>query len=609
MEKPQNNSRKIVREAAALIVKSSLAFLLLLWLLTRCQPTAPTSDPAQEQWEVIVPPPTAQPAPPEQAQLPEIYAVPNEEEVEEELDISLDIEITEESEIVDMVFEEAPEETIGMNERTVPDAAVRMPERIAPDFSTEEYDRIYANPFRSVGQHPVSTFSIDVDNASYSNVRRFLTQYHQLPPPDAVRIEEMINYFDYDYPQPTDAHPFALYTEVAPCPWNADHQLLHVGLQGKSLDYEHTPPSNLVFLIDVSGSMEDANKLPLVKKSFRMLVNALEAHDRAARDRVAIVVYAGAAGLVLPSTSVSEKPTIEAALARLSAGGATAGGEGIELAYQIAREQFIPEGNNRVILATDGDFNIGSSSTGDLVRLIEEQRRGGVYLTLCGFGMGNYKDGRLEQISNAGNGNYFYIDNVAEAEKVFVRELRANLFTLAKDVKLQLEFNPTQVKEYRLIGYENRVLAREDFDDDQKDAGELGAGHTVTALYELIPAEPDKTLLADAALQYQQSTLTLRANSNELLTLKLRYKPIGQETSVLMQQPVNQNERVNDVPSPAFRLAAAVATFGMKLRGSPYAEQLNWEAVGTLARTSISGSNPDQQEFSRLVEAAVLLAD
>ena len=608
MQNSGNNSRKIVREAAALIVKSSLAFLLLLWLLTRCQPTAPTSDPTQERWEIIVPPPTEQPAPPEQAQLPEIYAVPDEEEAEEEIFLFAHPN-PESGEIDEMVFEEAPEETIGMNERTVPDAAVRMPERIAPDFSTEEYDRIYANPFRRVGQHPVSTFSIDVDNASYSNVRRFLTQYHQLPPPDAVRIEEMINYFDYDYPQPTDAHPFALYTEIAPCPWNADHQLLHVGLQGKSLDYEHTPPSNLVFLIDVSGSMEDANKLPLVKKSFRMLVNALEAHDRAARDRVAIVVYAGAAGLVLPSTPVAEQTTIEAALARLSAGGATAGGEGIELAYQIAREQFIPEGNNRVILATDGDFNIGTSSTGDLVRLIEEQRQGGVYLTLCGFGMGNYKDGRLEQISNAGNGNYFYIDNVAEAEKVFVRELRANLFTLAKDVKLQLEFNPTQVKEYRLIGYENRVLAREDFDDDQKDAGELGAGHTVTALYELIPAEPDKALLADAALQYQQSTLTARASSNELLTLKLRYKPIGEETSVLMQQPVNQNERVNNASSPAFRLAAAVAAFGMKLRSSPSAERLNWEAVGALARTSISNSNPNQQEFLRLVEAAALLAD
>ena len=592
MKTPRNNSLKIVREASVLIVKSSLAFLLLLWLLTRCHPSAPTADPAQEQGKLIAPPPTAQPDVAEQAQRPEIYAVPDENEPPADMKISLDMEI--EEGMADMVFEEAPEESFGM----------ATPERRAPDFSTEEYDRIYANPFRKVGQHPVSTFSIDVDNASYSNVRRFLTQYHQLPPPDAVRIEEMINYFDYDYPAPTDEHPFALFTEVAPCPWNADHQLLHVGLQGQRLDYDHTPPSNLVLLLDVSGSMEDANKLPLVKKSFRMLVNALSP-----RDRVAIVVYAGAAGLVLPSTPTSERRTIEAALDRLSAGGSTAGGEGIELAYRIAREQFIPEGNNRVILATDGDFNIGTSSTGDLVRLIEEQRQGGVYLTICGFGMGNYKDGRMEQISNAGNGNYFYIDNVAEAEKVFVREMRANLFTLAKDVKLQLEFNPTQVKEYRLIGYENRLLAREDFDDDQKDAGELGAGHTVTALYELIPADPSEALLADAALQYQQSTLTTRANSNELLTLKLRYKPLGQETSVLMQQTVNQRERVKDASSSAFRFAAAVAAFGMQLRGSSYAKQLDWEAVRTLARNSANDGNTDQQEFLRLVETAALLAE
>ncbi len=592
MKNQNNNSLKIVREASVLIVKSSLAFLLLLWLLTRCQPSAPTSDAAEERWEVLVPLPTQQSAPAEQAQLPEIIPVPDEEEVEEEVFLSLDIEVSEGSAIKEMVFEEAPEEEIG----------VAMNERPAPDFSTEEYDRIYSNPFRRVGQHPVSTFSIDVDNASYSNVRRFLTQHHQLPPPDAVRIEEMINYFDYDYPAPTDAHPFALFTEVASCPWNTDHQLLHVGLQGKRLDYDQTPPSNLVLLLDVSGSMQDANKLPLVKKSFRLLVNALDAHDK-----VAIVVYAGAAGLVLPATPVSERRTIEAALDRLSAGGSTAGGEGIELAYRIAREQFIPDGNNRVILATDGDFNIGTSSTGDLVRLIEEQRQGGVYLTICGFGMGNYKDGRMEQISNAGNGNYFYIDNVAEAEKVFVREMRANLFTLAKDVKLQLEFNPTQVKEYRLIGYENRVLAREDFDDDQKDAGELGAGHTVTALYELIPADPNEALLADAALQYQQSTLTNRANRNELLTLKLRYKPIGQETSVLMQQTVPTTE-ANKAPSPAFRFAAAVAAFGVQLRDSAYAEQLDWETVRILARASANNNNADQQEFLRLVETAALLA-
>ena len=292
---PGNDSRKIVREAAALIVKSSLAFLLLLWLLTRCQPTAPTSDPAQERWEVIVPPPTEQPAPPEQAQLPEIYAVPDEEEVEEELDISLDIEITEESEVADMVFEEAPEETIGMNERLTPDGAVIMNERPVSDFSTEEYDRIYAIPSGTWGNTRCLPSRLTWTTPPTATCAAS-HPVPQLPPPDAVRIEEMINYFDYDYPQPTDAHPFALYTEIAPCPWNADHQLLHVGLQGKSLDYEHTPPSNLVFLIDVSGSMEDANKLPLVKKSFRMLVNALDARDRAARDRVAIVVYAGAGG-------------------------------------------------------------------------------------------------------------------------------------------------------------------------------------------------------------------------------------------------------------------------------------------------------------------------
>ncbi len=307
----------------------------------------------------------------------------------------------------------------------------------APRFNTEEYDRIYENDFVAVWDNPLSTFSIDVDNASYSNVRRFLTQYHELPPPDAVRIEELINYFSYDYPQPRGEHPFALVTEVAQCPWNPEHQLLHLGIQGKSLDYEQLSPSNLVFLVDVSGSMDEPNKLPLVQKSLRLLINALQPTDR-----VAMVVYAGAAGLVLPSTVASDKETIFKALENLQAGGSTAGGAGIQLAYQIAKENFISDGNNRVILATDGDFNIGTSSTGDLVRMIEEKRKQDIYLTICGFGMGNYKDGRMEQISNAGNGNYFYIDHIQEAEKVFVRELRANLFTIAKDVKIQLEFNP-----------------------------------------------------------------------------------------------------------------------------------------------------------------------
>ena len=598
MNDAKTNSRTIVKEAALLILKSSLAFLLLLWLLTGCQKNGqgwtwtPNDQSVPEESVPSVEPPTpeaddeytyARPV------TPETEPVADEEEVKVDLEMDLTIEIAEDTEIEEMVFEEAPD--------------VGFKERITEDFNTEEYNRIYENEFQRVGERPLSTFSIDVDNASYSNVRRYLTQYHQLPPPDAVRIEEMINYFSYDYPQPTGEHPFTLTTEVAACPWNTDHQLLHVGLQGKAPDYDDLRPSNLVFLLDVSGSMEEPNKLPLVKKSFRMLVNALDA-----RDRVAIVVYAGAAGLVLPATAASEQQTIEAALDRLAAGGSTAGGEGIELAYRIAEQHFVPEGNNRVILATDGDFNIGTSATGDLVRLIEEKRQKGVYLTICGFGMGNYKDGRMEQISNAGNGNYFYIDTIQEAEKVFVREMRANLFTIAKDVKLQLEFNPTRVKEYRLIGYENRMLAREDFDNDQKDAGELGAGHTVTALYELIPTDPQEALLADASLQYQQSILTPQANSDELLALKLRYKPLNNERSVLLEQRVRQSDVTESTPSDAFRFSAAVAGFGMLLRQSEYANGWNWEAIRSLAESANTEENADREEFLRLVGAASWLA-
>ena len=592
MPNAKTSSWTIIKEAGLLILKSSITFFLLLWLLTRCQSTSPTAT-TSEQLATKQTPPAAVPPVPEEVdqvyQHPEIISVPDEEAVEEDVVLDLDI-VMEETEIDELVFEEAPE--------------MEAVDRIPENFNTEEYDRIYENRFQKVGEHPLSTFSIDVDNASYSNVRRYLTQYHELPPPDAVRIEEMINYFSYNYPQPTGKHPFTITTEVATCPWNADHQLLHIGLQGKSLDYDDVRPSNLVFLLDVSGSMEDPNKLPLVKKSFRRLVDALDAQDR-----VAMVVYAGAAGLVLPATPAGEKQTIEAALGRLAAGGSTAGGEGIELAYQIAEEQLIPEGNNRVILATDGDFNIGTSSTGDLVRLIEEKRQKGIYLTICGFGMGNYKDGRMEQISNAGNGNYFYIDNVQEAEKVFVREMRANLFTIAKDVKLQLEFNPTQVKEYRLIGYENRMLAREDFDDDQKDAGELGAGHTVTALYELIPADPKEAFLADASLKYQQSTLTPQANSNELLALKLRYKPIGRESSVLLEQRVQQRDVAKGTPSDDFRFSAAVAGFGMLLRQSSYLNEWDWTAVSELAKSVDTASNSDREEFLRLVKTASLLAE
>ena len=592
MPDSKTNSWTLVKEASLLIVKSSIAFLLLLWLLTRCQSTNPTAA-RQEPLAARQTAPTTLPPVPEEVDpayhLPEIISVPDEEEVAEEVEVVLDIEITENTEIEEMVFEEAPE--------------MEIADHIAENFNTEEYARIHENEFQKVGEHPLPTFSIDVDNASYSNVRRYLTQYHQLPPPDAVRIEEMINYFSYDYPQPTGGHPFTLTTEVATCPWNTDHQLLHVGLQGKSLDYDDIRPSNLVFLLDVSGSMEDPNKLSLVKKSFRMLLNALDVQDR-----VAIVVYAGAAGLVLPATSAREKSTIEAALDRLSAGGSTAGGKGIELAYRIAEQQLIPDGNNRVILATDGDFNIGTSSTGDLVRLIEEKRTRGIYLTICGFGMGNYQDGRMEAISNAGNGNYFYIDNVPEAEKVFVCEMRANLFTIAKDVKLQLEFNPTQVKKYRLIGYENRLLAREDFADDQKDAGELGAGYTVTALYELIPADPKEAFLADASLQYQQSTLTPQANSDESVALKLRYKPIDSESSVLLEQRVRQDDVVEGNSSDTFRFSAAVAGFGMLLRRSDYANW-DWEAVKQLAKSARVENNSDREEFLRLVQTASLLAE
>ena len=598
MQNPQTDSWKIIREAGLLILKSSAVFLVLLWILTACTKNGPLSEPSGHQSAAARPPATEQPQTDTEyiARHPKVKAVPDEAEVTEEVEITLDVAVAEDTEIEGTVFEEAPEAE-SVDEVFI--MAERQPEL---DFRTEEYPRIYENEFQRVWEHPLSTFSIDVDNASYSNVRRYLTQYHRLPPPDAVRIEEMINYFDYDYPQPTGERPFTITTEVAACPWNADHQLLHVGLQGKSLDYDNLSASNLVFLLDVSGSMNAPNKLPLVKQAFRMLLSALRPSDQ-----VAIVVYAGAAGLVLPSTPASERATIEAALDRLAAGGSTAGGQGIELAYRIAQEQLIPDGNNRVILATDGDFNVGMSATGDLVRMIEEKRKLGIYLTIGGFGMGNYKDGRMEQISNAGNGNYFYIDNVQEAEKVFVREMRANLFTIAKDVKLQLEFNPTQVREYRLIGYENRTLAREDFDDDQKDAGELGAGHTVTALYELIPADPNEALLADASLQYQQSTLTNRASRDELLTLKLRYKPIGQDSSVLLEQRVAQSAVADGATSANFRFLAAGAGFGVLLRQSAYTNGLDWKTVERWAQQSVTEGNDDQREFLRLVKTAALL--
>jgi Ca-activated chloride channel homolog len=468
--------------------------------------------------------------------------------------------------------------------------------------NTEEYDIVRENEFLDARQNPLSTFSIDVDNASYSNVRRYL-QY-ELPPVDAVRIEEMINYFDYDYPAPVGDRPFSVITEVSRAPWKQDNLLVHIGLQGKKLDYDNLKPSNLVFLIDCSGSMDEPNKLPLLKNSLSILLDEL-----GEKDRVAIVAYAGAAGLVLPSTPATEKETILKALKKLSAGGSTAGGEGIQLAYNVAKENLIGDGNNRVVLATDGDFNVGVSSTSELVRLLEEKRRDGIYLTICGFGMGNYKDGRMEQISNAGNGNYFYIDDIKEAEKVFRREMRANMFTIAKDVKIQVEFNPAKVKAYRLIGYENRKLDDKDFDDDTKDAGELGAGHTVTALYEIIPAGAPEEVRKSADLKYQTTEVKPEAAAgNELLTLKLRYKPLTSEESLLIETAVPATFEPLENSSDNFRFSAAVAGFGMLLRQSEFKGDFTYEKAKAMAAAA-KGPDPhgDRAELIGLIEKAALL--
>ncbi len=398
------------------------------------------------------------------------------------------------------------------------EAAPAMPET-STQFNTEEYDRIYENEFLEALSNPLSTVSIDVDTASYSNARRFINE-SRLPPPDAVRIEEFINYFNYDYPQPADEHPFSINIEHSAAPWNLDHQLVHIGLQGLDVPKEELPDSNMVFLLDVSGSMNEPNKLPLVKRGFKLLVEQMSE-----RDSVAIVVYAGAAGLVLPPTNGDSKAAIMDAIENLEAGGSTAGGEGIELAYQVAGENFIEGGNNRVILATDGDFNVGLSSDGELVRLIEEKRDEGIFLSILGFGTGNLKDSKMEQLADNGNGNYAYLDSIREANKVLVSEMAGTLLTIAKDVKIQIEFNPAKVKAYRLIGYENRLLAKEDFADDTKDAGELGAGTAVTFLYEIIPVGADEALRPTPELKYQESEVSDEAQqSNELLTLKLRYK-------------------------------------------------------------------------------------
>ena len=446
-------------------------------------------------------------------------------------------------------------------------------------WNTEEYDAIEENIFREALKNPLSTFSIDVDAASYSNVRRFINN-GQRPPKDAVRIEELINYFDYDYDQPKGEHPFAIHTEISSAPWNSKHKLVHIGLQGKTIPTEKLPPSNLVFLIDVSGSMDEANKLPLLKSSFKMLVDQLRPQDH-----IAIVVYAGAAGLVLEPTPGSDKRKILDALDKLQAGGSTAGGAGIQLAYAVAKQHFKTGGNNRVILATDGDFNIGESSNAAMERLIEQKRQDGIFLTVLGYGMGNYKDSKMETLADKGNGNYAYIDNITEARKVLVNEFGGTLFTIAKDVKLQVEFNPVKVKAYRLIGYENRVLKNEDFNNDKKDAGDLGSGHTVTALYEIIPVGVDSDFFKVDDLKYQKTTIDPKAEtSKELLTIKFRYKKPDEDVSKLIVHPLTDSNIQLSKTSENFRWSASVAAFGMLLRASEYINNFNYDAVVQMAQ-------------------------
>ena len=532
----------------------------------------------------------------------------------------------------------------------------------SPDAATAEgYAAIHDNPFASPLQEALSTFSIDVDTAAYSNMRRFLTQ-GSWPPVNAVRIEELVNYFSYDYAPPgaeisdrksqnsnPDA-PFAVHMEVAGCPWNAEHRLVRVGLKGKEIALDKRPLSNLVFLIDVSGSMQPENRLPLVKAGLRRLMEQLNENDR-----VGIVVYAGASGLALESTNATQKDVILSSIENLQAGGSTNGGEGIQLAYALARKHFIPKGTNRVILCTDGDFNVGITNQDDLTRLIEEESKSGVFLSVLGFGMGNLKDDRLEKLADKGNGNYAYIDTLREANKVFVEQMTGTLITIAKDVKIQIEFNPALVGAYRLIGYENRMLAAQDFHDDTKDAGEIGAGHTVTALYEIIPpsklpAQP-KEPAAEETLKYQPNVKSPASNrpadsnktsppaakqfdtsfppgpvppnsftgqgflkpkegnaSFELLTIKLRYKQPDADKSALIEMPLHDEGRSFAQASTDFRFAASVASFGMILRHSPHRGNATLDAVAEIAQSSLGADKSGyRSEFVGLVRSAKAL--
>jgi Ca-activated chloride channel family protein len=468
--------------------------------------------------------------------------------------------------------------------------------------NNENYSHIISNSFKNVTDEPLSTLSIDVDTASYAHMRRYL-QNNQLPPVDAIRIEEMINYFSYNYPQPNGDDPMTIITEISDAPWHNEHKLVHIGIQGKQIDMSKAPASNLVFLIDTSGSMRD--DIWLVKRSLEMLVDNLREEDS-----ISIVAYAGSAGLVLRPTSGADKKTILAAIHRLQSGGSTAGGAGIELAYRMAKKNFIHDGNNRVILATDGDFNVGVTSQGGLIRLIERKREDHIYLSVLGFGRGNYQDSKMEQLADNGNGNYAYIDNLLEAKKVLVKEMGGTLFTIAKDVKIQIEFNPAKVKSYRLIGYENRLLNKEDFNDDKKDAGELGSGHTVTALYEITLFDSQESTSNVDALKYQTIITNESAkDSNEILTVKVRYKRPESDNSQLITMPVTEILIEFDESSDNFRFSSAVAAFGMLLRDSEFKGDLSYKKIQEIARQS-KGKDLQgyRSEFVRLIELAEVLS-
>lgn len=473
--------------------------------------------------------------------------------------------------------------------------------RPAGEFNTESYAHQEENPFLAAQTNPLSTFSIDVDTASYANVRRMLA-LGQKPPKGAVRLEELINYFNYDYPDPEGGVPFSVTTESAACPWAPKHTLLSIGVQGMRVPNKQLPPRNLVFLIDVSGSMQPANKLPLLKQSLMALLQTLDA-----RDRVSIVVYAGSSGLVLQPTSGARKDAIRESLARLEAGGSTNGASGLELAYKTAQATFQKNGINRVILCTDGDFNVGTTSQSDLVQLIEEKRKSGVFLSVLGFGMGNYKDSTMELLADKGNGNYAYIDSLNEARKVLVEQGGGTLMTIAKDVKLQIEFNPAKVGGYRLLGYENRILRSEDFNNDKKDAGEIGAGQSVTALYELIPpGEPIPDSKVDA-LKYQKPAAT--SGGGEIATVKVRYKAPDGDVSKLLEFPVSQAAVAFEKASTNLRFSTSVASFGMLLRESAYKGDTTYAQVLQWAESARGDDREGYRaEFVKLVQNAASLA-